>query len=159
MMKEKTDSEIFDACIRILLKSRCGEVTKHDLEREVVVTFARGNYDGLSTVVIEVNGSPIRGRAILMVTGSGIDEPESCDECLLNPPCLSIENRDQRLIKVRSDSPKILIFCRLANIAYRADKGRAIMRRIDCKVHFFENTCDSFNFANCDSVTVSQEET
>ena len=157
-MKSKTDSNIFDACIRILLESRGFRINKHNLGRELIVTFTRGNYDTPSSVVIEVNGSPTCGRAILIIKGSTM-EAELFSEDPLNPPHLLIEGRNQRLTKVRSDSPKILIFCRLANIAYRSNKDRAVMLRLSDNLFFFENTCDSGNFGRCDSVTVSHKET
>jgi hypothetical protein len=156
MIDKQTGGELFEECLRMLLRSRGCIASKENLGRELIVTFTKGNYDTTSTVVIEVNGSATRGRAIVSVQSSG---RVSLEGGLLNPPYIAMDNTLGQLVKVRSDSPKILSLCKLVNLVDRAKKSSAVLLREGDTIRLFDNTCDSANHAKCDRVTVSHDET
>lgn len=159
MIEEKTDTEIFDECIRMLLKTRGFSCAKHNLERELVVTFARGNYDTPSTVVIEVNGSPIKGRAILSIEGSFDLTGREYRLRSHIPYSMVVDNDRGRLRRIRSDSPRIQSFVQLACFAYQLDKNRVVMRKVGDTLRFFKGCGDSLNHDYGDACDKSLEET
>lgn len=115
----KTDAAILNECLRILLKAR-GHNQGHDnMSRELVVSFSRGNYGGISSAIIEVNGSPTCGFACFIFrqsrTAVGADTYfGNMSSFRLNSPTVYIRiDKHSRLVKIRQDSPKILAFSRL----------------------------------------------
>lgn len=51
--------------------------TLGDYRREIIVTSIRDNYGMISTIVFSINGSPPKGRAILISRGFHFDEYET----------------------------------------------------------------------------------
>ena len=144
-----TEGELFEDCLRILLAASGYVISKDDLGRELVVTITNGNYDTPSTVVIEVNASPVKGRAILLVGGQ-TGRLMLCGEISsINQPAVSLYHGNGRLVKVRYESPKILSLCRLVNVAYRENKRSVVMRRNGEKINFFRKVCDSLVESRC----------
>lgn len=88
-------------------------------KRDLVITFARGNYSTVSTVWFEINGSPPRGRAIMMLDqvgfGLGRDEPYEIDE--FDPLATYLETEQRDMVKAPLKS--IQGFYDLAHWAYQ----------------------------------------